>query len=142
MCEYVASAGDFRYRLTGEAIRTMFGSNQRGRLMRDVVPREHYADHLERYRAVLDIPAIAHNVGPVYFDSGKPVIGERIILPLGDSELPERGAGTMLIGYTVYEKTGPGGTIYRSEDLVPATFVRVQDLPHDPVARKRTRLNS
>lgn len=99
ICEYAPAAGDFRYRLAGEAINETHGQNLRRRLLREVIQPGVYPVVAARYRRVVEGPAIGHVLGAVYLNIDRPVPGERILLPLSG----EHGAIDTILGVTLHD---------------------------------------
>ncbi len=99
LCDYEAADRGFRYRLAGERIGEANRGPLRGKTLRDVILPEAYPSVVARYHRVVDEPAIAHGVGAVYLNIGRPVMGERLVLPLAtDGERPDA-----IVAITLYE---------------------------------------
>lgn len=82
LCEWEQPCDGFRYRLAGEMINHIFGRNLRGRMLEDVVARDHLAETRAVMRDVINAPAAIHVCGPLYRCLGALHVGERLMLPL------------------------------------------------------------
>lgn len=124
VCDYLPEARDFRYRLAGEGIQAFFGTNFRTRMLREVVSAGSYEPTLERYRTVIETPAIAHNIGFIYLDEGRHVEGERLILPLVNGG----ETASMLAGFTVRDGGAGYGRGGWPDGKLATTYTPVQNL--------------
>jgi hypothetical protein len=96
VCEYVAAAGTFRYRLAGEEVNEIWGFAVAGRLLSDFVPPERFVPTNESFLKVLREEAALIASGAVYRCSGRIGLGERLVLPLASDGVTADG----LIGAT------------------------------------------
>lgn len=92
----------FRYRLAGEDVQAIFSVSLAGKTFHDFLEQE-LADFLvEKFRRVIEEPAICHDIGPIYVNSDKQGEGERLVLPLAGKS----GQCEYLLGYTAYNWDG------------------------------------
>lgn len=99
--KYDAAADRFTGRLAGDAIEAIFGRSFRGADMREIFPGGDYDRIFARHRRIVTEPALFHGHGLVFRHLDRYGVGERIILPLSDSD----GACDGLVGATLYETT-------------------------------------
>lgn len=98
--DYDPESERFRVRLMGEAVRSAYDCPVVGIDVEDLVTQAAYPVVSERYRAVLDTPAIGHGRGRIYGHTiGRVGGGERLYLPLADDE----GHPRMILGATIYK---------------------------------------
>lgn len=98
--DYDPATDRFRCRLMGEAARSAYSAQVKGRDVEEIISSAAYPVVAERYRAVLSIPAVGHGIGQIYSHTiGRVGTGERLYLPLAD----EQGRPRMILGATVYK---------------------------------------
>jgi len=90
--------GTFIGRLAGETIIAVLGKSTRGKRLDECFPAEAHDVVLQRYKAVIDGPALMRSHGRVFKLAGGHGYGERIVLPLA----ADGNHGDGIIGATVY----------------------------------------
>ncbi|HWU00280.1 MAG TPA: PAS domain-containing protein [Terriglobales bacterium] len=90
----------FTGRLCGEMIREAFGRSLRGARMDEFFLGEGYPLVYVRHRRILTEPCFSRDHGAVFRHVDRVGHGERIILPLGESEI-----GDTVFGATIYDPT-------------------------------------
>jgi hypothetical protein len=107
MCDYLPDERSFRMRLAGEDINRVYGRNVTQCTFEEIIAPAMLPDLLQRYRRVVEEPAIMHCAGNIYLASDRSEVGERLVLPLAD----DSGAIRHAIGASVYRmelKAGEG----------------------------------
>ena len=79
-----SAAGDFRFRLAGEAVNRSFGRVVRGCTLEDLFAPEARAPVVNRFRRVAERGEACYCFGTVYVENEGTGWGERLILPLGE----------------------------------------------------------
>jgi hypothetical protein len=97
-----AALGSFIGRLAGEEIIAVLGTNTHGKRLAEVFRPDAWAAVEQRYRRVMEEPALMHSSGKVFLMSGGLGEGERIVLPLA----ADGAQGDGVIGATVYRLGG------------------------------------
>lgn len=109
--DVVPERKDFRCRLAGEEICTLFGRNPRGTLLGEWVPMGIVDVARPRYQRVIDEPAICVASGMSYVADDKQAWCERVITPMTDG-----GGDTPTIVF--------GISVWRMPDFVPIRIER------------------
>lgn len=99
--KYDPASDSFTGRLAGDAIEAIFGKSLRGAAMADLFGPTGYQAIFARHRRVVTGPWFFHGEGLVFRHLDRYGTGERIILPLSDSQ----GVADGIVGATVYETT-------------------------------------
>jgi hypothetical protein len=73
--------GRFRYRLTGQDIRTSDGANPTGKTLTQITDSSAWARVIGYFDVAADKPAIIHVVGQLFAESDNRAKGERLMLP-------------------------------------------------------------
>lgn len=89
----------FRYRLAGQQLTDVFGRNLKGCTLADVLSPEVLPSVIDRWMPLVEKRAVVCMKGLVYQAKDRLPIGERIMLPLADTD---GGPITGLVGITVY----------------------------------------
>lgn len=97
LMDYLPGERRLRYRLAGEEISNRYEGALTGKCLDEVVGADAYARVAPHFLVCPERPAIAMMLGRVYQECQKPGQGERLLLPLVDSE----GAPEGLIGITL-----------------------------------------
>ena len=90
--------GVFIGRLAGEEILAVLGKEIRGRPLQQCFPADAANLVHDRYKAVIDRPQAMRTTGYVHMKTGRPGIGERIVLPLSEDGV----TGDGVLGATEY----------------------------------------
>lgn len=107
MCDYLPDGRRLRMRLVGEDINRLYGRNVTNCMFEEIIAPGLLPELMQRYRRVVEEPAIMHNAGNIYLASDRSEVGERLVLPLAD----DSGAVRHVIGASVYRmelKAGEG----------------------------------
>ncbi len=107
LCDYEPADRRFRMRLAGEEINRLYGRNVTQCYFEEIIAPALLSDVMQRYRRVVEQPAIMHCGGHIYLASNRSEVGERLVLPLAD----DSGAIRHVIGASVYRmelKAGEG----------------------------------
>ncbi len=97
--EALPDGSDFVCRLAGEEIRTVFGRNARGTVLRNWVPRGVAEIARARYRRVIDEPALCLAAGVSYVAGNKRAWCERVIAPMTNGP----GPPTVVFGISTWQ---------------------------------------
>ena len=84
LCDYIPESGRLRYRLAGEEINDFWGYNLAGKYLDEVVPAQRRASVTQKFRMVVDLPAITYDRTCLSLTEEIVRTGERLILPLSD----------------------------------------------------------
>ncbi len=118
--DYLPAEDDFRLRLAGEEIRAVLPNARRGALLGEVIPANVLEQVRDRYRRIVQEPAVFHGIGRVFFTIGNPGLGERLVVPLAD----ETGTATQIFGATFYDfSENPWRGQNVSHEDVESTFI-------------------
>lgn len=101
LCEREAASGRFRYRLAGERINEVYRRSLAGLYLDEIIPEPGIAVVQRRYSDVVDTPAAVRTAGLVYLRNERVFQGERVILPLVETE----AKSDLVLGATVYTMT-------------------------------------
>ena len=96
--EFDREINDFVCRLAGESIHSAWGRRVKGLTYREIVGDAHHPAALERWRYLLERPAIQHSFRGDLDRSAPYRVAERLVLPLASVDVPDR-----LLGYSRYE---------------------------------------
>ena len=103
LMDYDSESG-FRYRLAGEEFSRTFGyTNLKGRTLRDILPRKSVKLVEERWKPLVEDQCVVCMKGMVFLAAERTPIGERLLMPLSDSE---DGRVTGQLGVTRYRVAG------------------------------------
>jgi len=101
LMDYEVEGGRLRYRLEGENIRARYDHSLVGKYLEDTLDQEARERVLRYFLACVQKPAISIVAGRLYHEWDRPGYGERLLLPLVDSNgLPEG-----LVGITICKQT-------------------------------------
>lgn len=98
LCDYLPEKRDFRYRLAGEQINSLYGFNLAGRLLNETLNPRAYANVIKRRLRVVEDRVIEHGIGAIYLLNDRNTSGERLVLPLSEDG---ENVG-LLLGATIY----------------------------------------
>ena len=116
---------EFVYRLAGNEIAGVFGrTNLKGLRPRDFLPAARAVPVEAMFKRVVDERCIMWMKGLIYLRADRTPIGERLFLPLGDTE-GSRISG--VLGMTVIHSTVLGSST--DLDYARERFIAVDDLP-------------
>lgn len=101
LMDYDVETSRLRYRLEGENIRARYDKSLVGRCLDEVLSPEARARVLRYFNACVQRPAISIVAGRLYHEWDRPGYGERLLLPLIDSD----GSPEGLVGITICKKT-------------------------------------
>jgi hypothetical protein len=118
MCDYEPADRRFRMRLAGEDINRLYGRNVTQCYFEEIIAPALFSDLVERYRRVVEEPAIMHCGGHIYLASDRSEVGERLVLPLAD----DSGAIRHVIGASVYRMELKAGEGPIMRDTMTNTF--------------------
>jgi hypothetical protein len=93
-----AAQGVFIGRLAGEEIIAVLGAEIRGRPLQQCFPDDAGELVHNRYKAVIDGPAIMRTTGHVHMTTQRHGVGERLVMPLSDDGV----TGDGVLGVTEY----------------------------------------
>ena len=122
LMDYLPEQRRLRYRLAGEDVNSRYPEGLSGRHLDEVVDSDALPQVADYFLACPETPAITLLKGRLYQEWQKPGQGERLLLPLIDTE----GAPEGLIGVTLCRRTFPN-----REEAERATSRRVLVLPLD-----------
>lgn len=114
LCDYDSATGNFRYRLAGEEVNALYGTNLAGRDLGDSLPADIAPGALARYRRMAQEPVVSHMKGKIHFTDGRELDGERLVFPLGS----DGARMDTLWGTVVCNWRGGGDGVLRSEKLL------------------------
>lgn len=90
LCDYEADTGRFRCRLAGDKIVALYDGPMVGRYVEDIIGSGRVSEVVNRYKRVVEEPAIGHAAGRIYLHKDRRLVGERILLPLAaDGRTPD-----------------------------------------------------
>ena len=101
LMDYEAETGRLRYRLAGENIRTRYDFFLVGKYLDEILSPAAQDYVLRYFMACVEKPAICLAIGRLYHEWEKPGYGERVLLPLVDSDGKVEG----LLGITICKET-------------------------------------
>lgn len=99
----IDDGADFVYRLTGEELVWRYGGKITGRRIGDLLAPGAAEGILACWRRIVGSTAAYYSVVQHLTTDGRPLIGERVTLPLG----PEGGPPDHIIGLTLFESVDP-----------------------------------
>lgn len=88
---YEPATDSFTGRLAGDRVSAIFGKNFHGLPMSQAHPAGNYPSLFAKCKTVLTEPALYHGTGITFANAGKSYAGERIIMPLANSETGSEG---------------------------------------------------
>ena len=121
MCDYLPDSRQFRMRLAGEDINRVYGRNVTQCLFEEIIAPAMLPDLMQRYRRVVEEPAVMHCAGNIYLASDRSEVGERLVLPLAD----DNGEVRHVIGASVYRMQLKAGEGPITRESMLNTFTRL-----------------
>lgn len=89
---------DFTYRLVGESIKERHGTPLVGKRPRDMFPPPLAREIVERWRALINEPAVCYTLTEHPTNTGSLMRAQRVLLPLGSAE----GPADHVLGMTIF----------------------------------------
>jgi hypothetical protein len=128
LVDYDPASGRFRYRVAGSEVEAMYTDftgrhSVRGMHLDELLVPSEAAMVINRWKPLPVRGAIIHMQGLIYSLSNRAAVGERLLLPLAETD---NGTVTGLIGLTV--RTGAIGAIDKADRRIRITYIEARHL--------------